>query len=128
MKQAEDTKTRDMLEQEPITRQIERLLQERLAIAKKLQAQIDDLEKLGTVLASPNYKAGKYLYLIHPTAQDGSRKREYVGADPGKIREAMEAINRYNEVQDLKRELGSNEHRIRRAEQDLKAIMGILKW
>lgn len=51
MKQAEDTKTRDLLEQEPVTRQIERLLQERSALSKKLQAQIDELEKLGTVLA-----------------------------------------------------------------------------
>ena len=128
MKQAENTKTSDMLEQKPITRQIERLLIEHSAVSKKLNDQIVEMETLGTVLATPHYKAGKYLYLIHPTAQDGSRKREYVGADPVKIKEAMEAINRYHEVQELKRELNSNDYKIRKAEQDLKIIVGILKW
>ena len=40
--------------------------------------------------------------LIHPTHESGDRVRQYVGAQPEKIGE-QDSVNRYHEVQELKR-------------------------
>ena len=114
MKQAEDTKTRDAFEPPiiEILRQIEPLIMNKLATIQQLEHQIETLKKLGTVNASLHYRAERYLYLIHPTDKEGNRKREYVGADPEKIKAATESVNRYYKAQDLERKLNTEKTKI----------------
>ena len=47
------------------------------------------VEAAGYNYAGTTYKAGKYLYLVYPSVDGQDRRREYVGADPAKISEAM---------------------------------------
>lgn len=105
MKQSEDTKTIDAFDLPIIGKlhQIEQQIREKAGKIAELEGKIRALEKLGTVNASLHYKAGRYLYLIHPTHESGDRVRQYVGAQPEKIREAQESVNRYHEAQELKR-------------------------
>lgn len=58
------------------------------------QQTMDDLKAKGLIYAGTWMKAGKYMYLIHPSDGFGSRKREYVGADPAAIQTALDGIQR----------------------------------
>ena len=129
MKQAEDNKTIDVFEMPIIgkLRQIEQQIREKAASIEKLEGKIRQLEKLGTVNASLHYKAGRYLYLIHPTDESGDRVRQYVGAQPEKIREAQESINRYHETQELKRILDMHKSKMLQTNYDLNNINRELK-
>ena len=71
---------------------------------KKLQAEFEELEKAERVNATEYWREGVYLYLIYPM-QDGSRRREYIGADVGKIKEALQKVNNHRRYEDLKREI-----------------------
>lgn len=68
----------------------------------ELQAELDRLQSLGFCDAKPHYRDGKYLYLIHLMV-DGERKREYIGADPEKIDEALARIERKSQYEELSR-------------------------
>jgi hypothetical protein len=77
-------------------------------------ATIDRMEELkaqGLIYAGTHYKAGKYLYLVYPVQEDGSRERKYIGADPEKIREALAGIERGQEYIRLKERKRQLEHR-----------------
>jgi hypothetical protein len=61
---------------------------------KALAEEAARLEQLQPVRATPHWRKDRhgqprYLYLIHPTQDDGSRQREYIGADPDKQAEAL---------------------------------------
>jgi hypothetical protein len=77
--------------------QIAQLLDKTLAQLVLLQIHAANLVELGIVNASTYYRDGIYLYLVHPTASDGSRQREYVGKDPSKIAAALARIARREE-------------------------------
>jgi hypothetical protein len=67
------------------------------------------LEGLQPVLASPYWRKDRhgqphYLYLIHPTQDDGSRKRDYVGADPEARATALARVKAWDELQAVKSE------------------------
>ncbi len=70
-----------------------------------IQAEMDEINRLGFCDAKPHYRDGKYLYLIHPMV-DGERKREYIGADPEKIMDALARIARKDRYEQLEQELG----------------------
>jgi hypothetical protein len=70
----------------------------------ELENEIYRLRRLGVVDAKPHYRDGKYLYLIYPMV-DGERKREYIGADPEKIQEALDKIERKDQIADLENKL-----------------------
>ena len=61
----------------------------------KLDAQISELKSAGVTDAALYMRSGRYAYLIHPTAEDGTRLREYIGSDPAKIANSKTAIDRY---------------------------------
>lgn len=124
MKQTEDTKTIDAFDLPIIAklRQIEQQAREKAERIAELEGKICALETLGTVNASLHYKAGRYLYLIHPTHESGDRLRQYVGAQPEKIREAQESVNRYHEAQELKRILDMHQRKISAADYELDGI------
>ncbi len=53
-----------------------------------LEAQVHAIEEQGITDATPWWKGGKYLVLVHPQ-KNGERQREYVGADPSKVQVAL---------------------------------------
>ena len=122
MKQANDKKTRDAFEPSisEMLYYIQKLSGERTENIRQLEEKIESLKEKGTVNATLHYKAGRYLYLIHPTDNTGNRKREYVGANPEKIKEAQEAVNRYHEAEELKIILSMEKGRMQQAERYLK--------
>lgn len=77
---------------------IEELHKELLQLEKEMAA----LEKAGLEYAAPHYREGKYFYLIS-SMRDGQRERRYIGADPEKIRAALDAIERGKEYDALGR-------------------------
>lgn len=76
--------------------------------ARKIEAayfetvdRMEELKRLGLIYAGTHYKAGKYLYLVYPVQEDGSRERVYIGADPEKIAAALAGIERGVEYDQL---------------------------
>lgn len=129
MKQAKDNKTIDVFELPIIGKlhQIEQQIREKAERIEELEGKIRHLGKLGTINASLHYKAGRYLYLIHPTNESGDRVRQYVGAQPEKIREAQESVNRYHEAQELKRILDMHKGKMAQTDYQLDDISRRLK-
>jgi hypothetical protein len=75
------------------------------------------LEQLRPVLATPHWRKDRhgqprYLYLIHPTQDDGSRRREYIGADPDKQAEALARVKAWDELQAVRSEIREVDHRL----------------
>lgn len=58
------------------------------------EAKMVKLQTKGLIYAGTWYKAGKYLYLVHPDEDGNGRKREYIGADEQKIADALAGIER----------------------------------
>lgn len=129
MKQADDTKTIDAFDLPIIAtlRQIEQQIREKAERIAELEGKIHALEALGTVNASLHYKAGRYLYLIHPTHESGDRIRQYIGAQPEKIREAQESVNRYHEAQELKNILRMHNTNMTLADYQMETVHQTLK-
>ena len=82
---------------------------------EQLNAKLAELESAGWAEATPSYKDGKYLYLIYPTQPDGSRRREYIGADPEKQKAALTRISRHEERNQVIAQIASVDWQIRRA-------------
>lgn len=123
-KQAADRSTKEMTLGTPCP-QIENLLsglnQIRL-VAEKLQQAWDsthfemaELKAQGLIYAGTTYKAGKYLYLVYPYDDAGQRKREYIGADPDKIKEALAGIERARRYDMLSRSAEVMKHYVQQA-------------
>lgn len=129
MKQAEDNRTKDAFELPTIERlrQIENIIMEKAQKIWELEREIRLLEEKGTVNASLHYRAGRYLYLIHHTDENGDRIRQYVGAQPEKIKEAQDSVNRYHEAQELKRILNTHKNKIIKTDYMLDDITRTLK-
>jgi len=89
-----------------------------------LQEQIA-LEAAGVTEATPHWRKRngepKYLYLIHPQT-NGQRVREYVGADPDKVQEALARVERYKERGRLLAELQQVELKLRQLEDGLRSL------
>jgi len=75
------------------------------------------LEQLRPVLATPHWRKDRhgqprYLYLIHPTQDDGSRQREYIGADPEAQAAALRRVKAWDELQAVRSEIREVDHRL----------------
>ena len=82
-----------------------------------LEAEATRLEGLQPVLATPHWRKDRhgqprYLYLIHPPQDDGSRKREYIGADPEAQAAALARVKAWDELQAVKNEMREVGHRL----------------
>ena len=75
---------------------------------REIITRMHELKRAGLIYAKPHYRQGKYLYLIYPM-KDGERRREYIGADPEKIKVALQAINRVHEYEALSNKLARTE-------------------
>lgn len=62
-----------------------------LAILDEKLGELEDLERYH---AGTYWRDDKYLYIIYPS-ENGQRKREYIGADPEKVAEALAPIRRH---------------------------------
>jgi hypothetical protein len=68
-----------------------------------LDHEIMALELEGTSNASPHWREGKYLYLVHPV-EDGQRQREYIGNKGNNVENALKKVDRHKRCQQLRRE------------------------
>ena len=93
----------------------------------KLITEIEQLKLEGVTNATPYYKGGVYLVLVHPTDVCGHRKREYIGADPDKIRIALARVERFQRYQSLKNELATLNSRMQQAEESLVNVFRALR-
>lgn len=70
----------------------------------ELQAELDEIERLGYCDAKPYYRDEKYFYLIYPM-KNGERKREYIGSDPEKIQDALDKIERKSRHDEIEKQI-----------------------
>lgn len=82
-----------------------------------LQVETARLEQLHPIEATLHYRKDRhgqprYLYLLHPTHNDGSRRRQYIGADPAKQAQAMARIEAYEDLLQVQAEIREVSHRL----------------
>lgn len=90
------------------------------------------LEQSPLIYAVPYWRPGKspdqkYLYLNYPTQKGQPRKREYVGADPAKIKSAELGIQRAKEYEALKSRIESLEVTAKQVAFHLNQALHLLK-
>jgi len=90
------------------------------------------LEQCQLIYAAAYWRPGKapdqkYLYLNYPTQKGQPRKREYVGADPAKIKLAELGIQRAKEYEALKSRIESLEITAKQAAFHLNQALHLLK-
>lgn len=102
-----------------------------------LNEQIKKLVKQGIVNASPHWKDGKYLVLVHP---DGAftkkvegkdvayRKREYIGLESDKTVEALAKLERHSEWVKLTNERDRLQNRISEWNTRMGCFLSEMKW
>lgn len=104
-------------DQENLCHKVERI-SEQLDSVKALRVNLlDEYQalKLSTrVAATPYWHLQRYLYLIRPQ-KDGKRVREYIGAQPERINQALAAVRREQRFQHVAQELQQIEAQIRTA-------------
>lgn len=93
-----------------ISEQLDSLKSLRVNLLDEYQA----LQDSPRVAATPYWHQQRYLYLVRPQ-KDGKRVREYIGAQPERISEAMAAVRREQRYQEVCRELQQIEAQIRTA-------------
>lgn len=89
-------------------------LKELIDSRDRIKAEIETETAKGITNASPYWREGKFLILVHPQIQGSKRVREYIGADPAKVQEAMNKIKRFENVTSMQWALGHVERRIAR--------------
>lgn len=85
----------------------------------ELNTRIEEVKAQGMAEASPHWRDGKYLYLIHPQ-RNGERKREYIGADPGAQKAALQRVENWSRYQELERERDKAQGRLRQSSMELR--------
>ena len=78
-----------------------------LARRRAILEEVTHLEGQGMTDAQPHWREGRYLYLIHPTQADGSRRREYVGNDPARGGPALALVERRRRHRELQQDRAS---------------------
>lgn len=67
-------------------------------LTAKIQGIDDEIVALlmaGLAEGKPHWRDGKYLYLVYPVKEDGTRFREYIGCDPQRIDAALKRVERF---------------------------------
>lgn len=122
------TLTQDLLDSiDALPGAIEEQIQNLFKQRDQLIQEITELEELGIVQATPHYREGEYLYLIHPTQPDGSRKREYIGNKPHNIKVALDRVERFNQHSRKCRELQEVESKIKYIDRELRSLINRTK-
>jgi len=79
-----------------------------------LLSELDDMQDLPRVDATPFWHQGRYLYLIEPQ-KNGKRKRTYVGSNPEKVKQALSAMRSQRRFLQVQQELVQIDDQIRGA-------------
>ena len=106
----------------------ERLLRSIQSLAGKhdeILTRMKRLQDAGIIHATPHWRQDKYLYLIYPMKQ-GERRREYIGADRYKIKDALEAVKRVDEYEMLSQKLTRLENLLSRSNDELDCVVQTL--
>ncbi len=82
------------------------------SLRMNLLAEFEALQGSPRIAATPYWHQQRYLYLVRPQ-KGGKRVREYIGAQPERINEALAAVRREQRYQDVCRELQDIEEKIR---------------
>lgn len=77
---------------------------------EEIEARLRELAAHGLIRAIPDWrtskrKKGEHLTLVFPTDATGKRPRKYIGRDPAKVQEALDAIARAEEYDRLTNKL-----------------------
>lgn len=99
-------------------------MEERLETIERELAQLEEHER---ITASVHWRDGKYLVLVYPTDKDGNRKRQYIGSDPAKVKEALDAVQRQERYEQLSQEKLDLRHKINWIDHDLSNLVYKLK-
>lgn len=126
MKQAEDNKTQDMIDELSLAAQIEKGIERLKTVLDTNRAEMQRLKEDGLCNAAEHWRAGKYLYLIYPS-QEGERKREYVGADPERITIARRHRENHARFRQIERENREVEGQLREVKWKMEAVARLLK-
>lgn len=89
--------------------------------------EIQSLLKAGLAEGKPHWRDEKYLYLIYPTKEDGTRYKEYIGNNPQKINDALLRVERYERWIELRRVRDDLNLKHQRAWSSLNTIYWLLK-
>lgn len=79
-----------------------------------LLTELEQMNDLPRIDATPFWHQGRYLYLIQPQI-NGKRTRRYIGSQPEKIKEALAAIRRQQRYGQIQQELQQLDSQIRAA-------------
>jgi len=93
---------------------------------EQLQSEFESLEHKERLDATDYWRKGIYLYLIYPM-QNGNRRREYIGSDPEKQKEALQKIANHRRYVDLKHEIEYQRLCLREIQANLDGILWRLK-
>lgn len=114
--------------------QLQKLLTASFAELERLQAStaqmevaIKALENQGIKNATAYWMGQQYLYLNHPTTGGKKRKREYVGNNPAKVKDALERIKRFEQHKELTAEQCAIRNAAERARYDLERVFQVLR-
>jgi hypothetical protein len=104
------------------------LLDQEIAV---IAARIEELTALGCVRATPYWRKDAHgrpysLYLIHSTQANGTRQRQYIGADLAKQAQALVGVTRYQERAQLIAALDARRHAQQAAATGLRTALGAL--
>jgi hypothetical protein len=61
---------------------------------KTIERDMLKLKSRGLIYANQHWRDDRYLYLLYPTKSGERRRREYIGADPERINEARQGVER----------------------------------
>lgn len=122
MQDERDKQTRDMLAEPSDLERLTMAMQAAENIRQRGQDELNTLSAAGICYATPYYRGGKYLYLIHPS-KNYQRKREYIGADPDAIAAALESIERAKRYDAIKRHVDRAETCIRDAGYNIRTAL-----
>lgn len=99
------------------------LLLDRIQLVSRNRREMQRLTDAGRIYATPHWRAGKYLYLIHPTGPDGQRVREYVGADHARVTDALAKVENARNFDTLATETERIERALRAVDYQLDTLV-----
>lgn len=102
------------------------LVMDRLQLIAANQTEMKRLDAAGRIYATPHWRDGRYLYLLHPTDTTGRRQRKYIGAQPEKVAAALTQVNNARQYDELRRQTDRAEAALRLAEHQIRQAIGEL--
>jgi hypothetical protein len=94
---------------------------------KNIERSMRTLKAKGLIYASPHWRDGRYLYMLYPLVNGEPRRREYIGADPERIRAAQQGMERAQQYDMLSQRLNSLDAAVVRAAESVASAVSALQ-